>query len=139
MIRNDAMAENQFGKIVREIWTDLPNHYAIELDEFVIMPNHVHCIIIINDSPVGAIHESPLQRDTVSKRRKMLLSKTIGRFKMTSAKRINLCRKSPGIPVWQRGFYEHIIRNDADLHRIREYITNNPLKWALDEENPENL
>ena len=135
---NDSILETDLGKLVRETWAHLPNHYAVELDDFVMMPNHIHGIIIIRDSTVGAIHESPLRKDAKSKRRKMLLSKIIGRFKMTSAKRINLLRETPGRPAWQRGFYEHIIRNDTDLHRIRIYMKNNPLQWALDEENPEN-
>ena len=138
-LRDDLILENHLGRMVRETWIDLPNHYAIDLDDFVIMPNHIHGIVIINNLTVGAIHESPLQRDTKSIRRKMLLSKIIGRFKMTSAKNANILLKKPSLPFWQRGFYEHIIRNDADLYRIRTYIRNNPLQWALDEENPENV
>ncbi len=56
---------------------------------------------------------------------------------MTSAKAINELRKTPGVPVWQRNYYEHVIRNEDDLKMVREYIQNNPLKWALDEENPD--
>lgn len=82
----------------------------------------------------GAIHESPLQTDK-TKRRQMLLAKIIGRFKMNSAKRINEIRNLPGIPVWQRNYYEHIIRNEKELSRIRKYIFNNPARWSLDEEN----
>lgn len=65
----------------------------------------------------------------------MLLAKIIGRFKMNSAKRINEIRNLPGIPVWQRNYYEHIIRNEKELSRIRKYIFNNPARWSLDEEN----
>jgi hypothetical protein len=68
----------------------------------------------------------------------MLLSKIIGSFKMNSAKAINIIRNTPSTCVWQRNFYDHIIRNDADLHRIRMYISNNPLQWSLDKENPNN-
>ncbi|MFN0159507.1 MAG: transposase, partial [Bacteroidota bacterium] len=67
------------------------------------------------------------------------LGRLIGAFKTTSTKEINLLQKRPGPVFWQRGFYEHIIRNEADLYRIRKYITNNPLRWALDEENPDNF
>jgi REP element-mobilizing transposase RayT len=63
----------------------------------------------------------------------------IGRFKMISSKEINLVRQTPGDPVWQRNYYEHIIRNEKDLQNTREYIINNPLQWAFDNENPENI
>ncbi|OHB96567.1 MAG: hypothetical protein A3G17_03300 [Planctomycetes bacterium RIFCSPLOWO2_12_FULL_50_35] len=71
-------------------------------------------------------------------RRKMLIPKIVGFYKMNTAKRINQFRNTPGMPVWQRNYYEHIIRNEEDLNEIRGYIINNPLKWELDEENPEN-
>jgi REP element-mobilizing transposase RayT len=63
------------------------------------------------------------------------LSEIVRQFKTFSAKRINEKRKSTGTPVWQRNYYEHIIRDDNDLHNTREYILNNPLKWFFDEEN----
>jgi len=63
----------------------------------------------------------------------MLLPKIIGRFKMNSAKQINIIRNAPGIPVWQRNYYEHIIRDDESFYRISEYIINNPEKWQEDD------
>ncbi len=69
----------------------------------------------------------------------MLLPKVIGYFKMNSAKRINHLRNSPGIPVWQRNYYEHVIRSESELADSREYIQNNPLQWTLDKENPSNI
>ena len=133
----DQVVLTTSGEVLMRHWDDLPNHYEIELDSHVVMPNHFHGIIIINDQSVGAIHESPLLREQkVIKRRNMLLAKIIGRFKMKTAKEINLLRMKQGFPVWQRNYYEHIIRDDADLHRIRTYIKNNPLQWAIDEENP---
>ncbi|EKD34944.1 MAG: hypothetical protein ACD_75C02115G0001 [uncultured bacterium] len=59
-------------------------------------------------------------------------------FKTFSARRINTLRNNPGCPVWQRNYYEHVIRNEGDLANIRQYIANNPLKWDLDENNPVN-
>ena len=66
----------------------------------------------------------------------MSLSKIIGRFKMVSAKQINILHETPGTPVWQRNYYEHIIRNDESLNRIRKYILDNPVRWAFDRNNP---
>jgi putative transposase len=67
------------------------------------------------------------------------LGRLIGAFKTVSTKRINLVNKSEGVKFWQRDFFDHIIRHDADLHRIRTYIANNPLQWSEDEENPDNI
>ncbi len=137
---NLEMQVNQFGKIVKECWEEIPKKYRnVEKDVFVVMPNHVHGIIIVNDSEmnddnVGAIHELPLQTNYMVQRRRMLLPKIIGRFKMNSAKRINEIRNSAGASLWQRSYYEHIIRNDEELNRIREYIINNPARWLQDEE-----
>ncbi len=137
---DSEMKMNQFGEIVRECWEEIPEKYQnVEMDEFVVMPNHFHDIIIINESKmndgdVGAIHELPLRTDDMVQRRRMLLPKIIGRFKMNSAKRINEIRDYPGESVWQRNYYEHIIRDEDELIRIREYIYNNPKRWPRDEE-----
>lgn len=164
-IANGVMRLNPMGEMVAECWHALPNHYTnIVLDEFVIMPNHIHGIIIINDDDittavVGAIHESPLpespptesprpessptesppsesvsRNEWIQQRRQMLLPKIIGRFKMQSAKHVNQHRNKTGVALWQRNYYEHIIRNEQSLHRIRNYIRNNPLQWDKDNE-----
>jgi len=123
-----------YRQIIQRIWNELTNRYPqVRLDEFVIMPNHVHGIIWII---VGAIHESPLQKVQKQKPRS-LLSKIIGHFKMNTAKQINILRATPGIPLWQRNYYEHIIRTEDELNCLREYIRNNPLRWELDRENPD--
>jgi REP element-mobilizing transposase RayT len=126
------------GKIVEECWNDIPNHFPnVELDEFVVMPDHIHGIIIIHE-PVGAIHESPLPA-SVYERRTMMLPKIVGRFKMNSAKRINILLAASGSHVWQRNYYEHVLRDDKDLNNIRNYIAGNPVRWALDAEHPDTL
>jgi REP element-mobilizing transposase RayT len=125
---NSEMQLNEAGQAVYKVWAGLPRYYSgIELDAFVIMPNHVHGIIVIR-SNVGAIHESPLQLKPTTtapnvNRRRMLLSKVIGRFKMVTAKHINELRRSSGIAVWQRNYYEHIVRDDESLNRLRQYIS----------------
>ena len=145
------MVLNAAGIIVRDEWLKCARMRSeYELDEFVVMPNHFHAIIKFSDT-VGAIHELPLQQNdaitgmtspnhesplqmTRTQRRNMGLSKLIGRFKMLSAKQINAVRQSHGIPVWQRNYYEHIIRSETELNRIREYVTNNPANWEKDDE-----
>jgi putative transposase len=125
------MQLNDAGRMIQSLWNELPTFYSgSEIDAFVIMPNHFHGIIILNES-VGAIHESPL-RMTVTERRNMAIPKMIGRFKMTSSKRINQFRETPGATVWQRNYWERVMRNDIELDAFREYIANNPLQWHLD-------
>jgi len=99
----EKMRLSRNGEIVQRYWEDIPNHCEnVELDEFIIMPNHIHGIITLTEL-VGAIHESPLQM-TQRQRRTMTLSKVIGRFKMSTAKDINLINKTSGRPVWQRSY-----------------------------------
>ncbi len=124
------MHPGESGLIVHGFWDKLPDRFPrVTLDTFVLMPNHVHGII-----DVGAIYELPLR--TLS-RRSMLIPMAVGRFKMNTAKQINQVRGTPGVPVWQRNYYEHVVRNEDEMNRIREYIVNNPLRWALDRENPQ--
>ena len=134
---NGEMRLTRLGEIVKTSFTDLPHRYQeIELDYFTVMPNHIHVIIAITN--VGAIHELPLPPNDPMHRRRMLIPEIIGYVKMNTAKRINQSRNTPGARVWQRNYYEHIIRNDDELNQMREYISQNPLQWELDEENPRN-
>jgi REP element-mobilizing transposase RayT len=133
---------NEFGQIVDEFLRRIHGHFRdVKINEFIIMPNHFHGIMLIESDDVGAIHELPLRNATEHKqqRRRMLLPKIIGWLKMNSAKCINQIRNTHGVPVWQKNYYEHIIRNEDELNRIREYIINNPLKWTEDENNPANI
>jgi REP element-mobilizing transposase RayT len=156
---------NDFGQIVLSCWQQIPIHFSnTVMDAFVVMPNHIHGIIlitnypagpcqasleeqIINPDPVGARHASPLQRqqpiNPVGPRqaspawRHPSLGHLVGAFKSASTRQIRNCVGLADFAVWQRNYYEHIIRNDKSLTRIREYIFNNPLSWHLDRENQE--
>ena len=133
-IVNGVVQLSDFGRVVMECWKAVPEHFQdVELDEFVVMPNHVHGIIVI--SAVGTIHELSLQNDPRSRRR-MLLPKVVGYLKMNTAKRINEIRETPGTPVWQRNYYEHIIRHDDEMKQLRNYIANNPIGWESDKYHP---
>ena len=130
-IKDNVMNSNQFSQVVKDIWHSLDNRYKeVILDEFVIMPNPIHGIIFI-DNPVEIIHELSLPKE----RRKMLLPKVVGYFKMNRAKLINQLRDTQGQSVWQKNYYEHIIRDEVSLTKVGEYIVNNPLKWHQDIEN----
>ena len=122
------------GSLVNKAWRNLEQHYQnIELDEFIVMPNHVHGIIWIhgkspNEDTVGeGLRPSPTDTD-----QPYGLPEIICAFKSFSARAINAHQSTRG-SFWQRGYHEHIIRNYADLNQHRAYIRNNPLKWALDE------
>jgi len=120
----------------------IPDHFPhVLLDEFVVMPNHVHGILVMMPThDVGATHASPLQNDDTPARPRgpqpRSVASIVGPFKSAAAKRINEQRGTPGAPIWQRNYYEHIIRDDESLNQIRQYIAENPLRWYLDRENP---
>ncbi|HEX6982374.1 MAG TPA: transposase [Balneolaceae bacterium] len=151
-IKGCAVSLNEMGSIAEKFWQKIPKRYEnVELDSHIVMPNHFHGIVKINDGHVGVIHESPLRgrkyddlRETDpeqyrKKRRNMLLPKIIGWYKMNVSKRINQIQGTPGEKVWQRNYYEHIIRDDQSLERIRYYIINNPARWEEDQNNPQNF
>lgn len=135
---NEEIHLSKEGEIVKEEWLKTPKiRPEIELDVFTIMPNHIHGIIIIKDESiitkgvVGMHGRASLQRQHSS------LGSFVAGFKSITTKRINIFRKTPHAYIWQKRFYDHIIRNEKDLNNIRDYIINNPLKWSLDKENPE--
>ncbi|MFC1493789.1 transposase [Thermodesulfobacteriota bacterium] len=119
---------NDFGRIVdEELKKSKFIRDEIILDQYVIMPNHIHCIISISsDNNAGGQPATPT-RGT--------LSSFVNGFKSAVTTRINTLRNMPGEPVWQRSFYDHIIRNKRSLNAIREYIQDNPLNWERDIDN----
>jgi len=122
---------NDLGRLVVKSWIWLAERYPyVELDEFIIMPNHLHGILVVSDHCRGDSRTAP-----TSKRKP--LGRIIGAFKTVSTKRVNILRRTPGAPLWQRGFYEHVIRDTDNINLIHEYIITNPARWALDRENPE--
>jgi REP element-mobilizing transposase RayT len=143
---------NDAGRIIQAAWDELPDHYpGVECNEFIVMPNHVHGIIVLvndggggpNDVGAGLKPARPGSRPTTAPRAGLKLAPTrhglpeiIRAFKTFSARRINDLRRTPGAPIWQRNYYEHIVRGDNELIRIREYIANNPSQWEMDRENP---
>ena len=145
------MRLNDAGYIVHEEWQKTavmrPN---VIVDLHMVMPNHFHSIIVVGahcmrpvaagnvgahcgaPNPKGACN-APLRRTSGS------VGSIVAGFKSAVTKRVNALRDNPGCPVWQRNYYEHIIRNKDDLANIRRYIAENPLKWDLDENNPANV
>jgi putative transposase len=122
-----GVAENHIrlskhGSIVKDTWLALPQHYSyISLDAFIVMPNHIHGILIYTC--------------TVDDCRRVALPNVVGSLKSYSTRAINKLRSNNTPPVWQRSFYEHAIRPEEDINDYRQYIMENPLKWHLDELN----
>ena len=140
-IIDGEMVLNEYGIIVQDEWLKTEIIRAeIVLDEYVIMPNHFHAIVsIYRDTNTSVAHTIPAATYTNCSLMKSLpggpKQKSIGAlmsgFKSVVTKRVNEIRQTPGCPVWLRNYYEHIIRNEEDLNRIRQYIINNPVKWGL--------
>ncbi|MEW6536140.1 MAG: transposase [Candidatus Auribacterota bacterium] len=127
-IVNGEMHLNRYGTIAENVWIQIPQHYdGVALDEFVIMPNHIHGII--------AISTDRIESQDVRTAHYGSLSNIIGAYKSLCTKKF---RKfdADADSIWLRSFYDHVVRNDESLHEIREYIRLNPLKWDLDEHNP---
>ena len=123
MVLGSATHLSAYGEVVAECWDDIPYHFKeVRTDAFVIMPNHVHGIIIITDGGRRSSRSS--------------LASVVAFFKYQSTKRINATLGVAGSRVWQRNYSEHVVRDDPTLNRIRQYIMNNPLHWDEDEENP---
>lgn len=146
-VESGLMRLNEYGEIVVSEWiksTEL--RLEIECGEFVVMPNHFHGVVHI----VGAYGNTPVSRDEkkiANSRNKDVLpyaptspSRNLGAmvrgFKGAASRRINQIRNTPGAPVWQRNYYEHVIRDDADYNRIAEYVANNPQRWLEDSLHP---
>jgi putative transposase len=148
------MQLSEVGRIVEECWLAIPEHFPnVILDEYVIMPNHVHGLFEISrNSPESDDFQSDSRRGvacyapTGSRERYSQISPTpeslgtiIRSFKSAVTKRANELYNTPSAPFWQRNYYEHGIRTDQTCDRLRDYIKQNPFMWHEDEENPKNL
>ncbi len=132
------MILNQYGKIIENVWESLPDHHPVELDAFQIMPNHVHFILHIVSGARPMITGASRINDMGASRRAPTgtLGFIVGMFKTECTKQINKLQNTPGRKIFQRNYYEHIIRNEIELSKIRQYIKNNPLFWKKDINNP---
>jgi REP element-mobilizing transposase RayT len=164
-----AMCWNDAGQMVVAQWVALADRFpAVEIDTFVVMPNHLHGIVWICDSkpahrantnrattrvgattrvaPTGVGNGGPVGAGLVPARpnqdRRPTLGGVVGAFKSVTTVAYTRGVKAAGWPgfrgrLWQRNYYEHIIRNDESLRRIRHYIQDNPARWVFDRENPQ--
>ena len=134
------MRLNDDGKTVEACWLAIPTHFpSVHLDAIVVMPNHVHGIVVIADRVVGAKNFSPLRDngDDAQSHSVAIQNDRFyrSRFQNRCDQMVSRKRGTRG-KVWQRNYYEHVIRNEESLSRIRQYIHENPTRWAFDRENP---
>jgi REP element-mobilizing transposase RayT len=138
------MRTNEAGAMVKRVWEELPKFYAgVALDVFVVMPNHVHGIIVLVGAapracPCGGLGTGQPQGVAPT----ITLPDVVHRFKTLTTRRYVEGVKRGWWPVferrlWQRGYYEHVIRDEASLDAIRRYVVDNPSRWAYDRENPQ--
>ena len=131
-ILGDKIFLSEIGLIARDCWKSIPAHFAfVELDEFIVMPNHLHGILIIDES-IRAQHVKPLHAER--KYQNIVagsLSSIIRSYKAAVTKK---CRELGYEYTWHRNFYEHIISRDKELFNIRKYIRYNALKWREEDE-----
>jgi putative transposase len=136
-IADGNMVLNAIGKTAKECWNEIPLHCPnVEIDAFVVMPNHVHGIIRIMDNPRRDVQLN-IPTETYHSRISPRAGSLAVIVRTYKAAVTTICRKN-GIAEfgWQSGFYEHIIRDDRTLARIRDYIASNPQRWICDVENP---
>lgn len=138
-IVGEKMALNDIGRIVSEVWQEIPAHFKdVELDSFIIMPDHVHGIIIIKECAEPIMHSVSTNfknRGAVSEEhglKRRSLGSIVGSFKAEVSRRVNRIHKMEGVSFWQRNYYERIIRSEYELETVRNYIDNNPANWKKD-------
>lgn len=128
------------GRIIEECWQEIPSHFPlVSLDAYVIMPNHLHGIVNINDDHIETAKNglpNPIKNNKSSQNvpQQQSLGAIIGLYKSSATKRIRQRQIYYPNPIWQRNYYEHIIRNEEDYEQIFDYIQANPLNWENDEE-----
>ncbi|MDD5063013.1 MAG: transposase [Candidatus Marinimicrobia bacterium] len=134
-IKNNIMILNDLGKIAEKCWRGIPFHFPnASLLEFIIMPNHIHGIIALSVETsrfIGAVSLRS-KSEHFGKPTRQSIPTIIRSFKSATTKMTNEYRNFNRQPVWQSGYYEHIIRNEDELNRIREYILTNPQNWLKD-------
>jgi REP element-mobilizing transposase RayT len=132
-ITDREMHPSAAGMMVHDVWEALPAHYAgVATDSFVVMPNHVHGIVVLQPE------------DCTGSRAALSLPDVLQRFKSLSTTRYQAGVKREDWPrfagtFWQQSYYERVIRNDKELDEVRRYILDNPARWAMDRENPDNI
>jgi REP element-mobilizing transposase RayT len=125
-IQTIQMELTEIGKIIDNQWNEIPNQFdSVSLDEFIVMPNHVHCIVIIQKR--AQTSSAPTLGHVVRAFKSMCSMEYLHQIKTNGTYK--------PVKIWQRSYYDHIIRDEESLNKIREYIRNNPETWEEDKNN----
>ncbi len=152
-IVDGEMRLSEWGHIVHTFWDAIPEHFPnVSIDDRVTMPNHGHAIIKIDYDRRGAVSAPDIAAPNVAapvdaastigeqgegtSPLRPTLGQIVAYYKYQTTKRINALRGTPGVPFWQRNYWEHVVRDEIDLNRIRQYIASNPRRWHEDQLNP---
>jgi putative transposase len=148
-VADGAMRLNDAGHMAAAVWSNMLEHFPkIELDMFVVMPNHLHGIIVLSEDR-GSLHVQGGHEgrpyalgDGTTMRKAPTIGDIVGAFKSLATLQFvegvkNERWQKFDRRVWQRNYYEHVIRDERDLNRVRRYIDENPLRWEFDQENPQ--
>ena len=140
---------SEYGRVAEESWLWLEEQYRfVTLDAYVIMPNHMHGIVVYGDldgaDGGGGADDGDYASNWGGSRaaategnRRKTLGRLVGAYKTVTTKQINVFREAQGAPFWQRNFWEHIVRNERALLAIRDYIRTNPARWEADQLHPD--
>jgi REP element-mobilizing transposase RayT len=132
--RQLSLQDSAIAEIVEWAWTSIPEHFpSVDLDAFVVMPNHIHGIVVLGARHVGTRHGGHLEDG-----RSPSLSMIMNKFKGAVTREVRIRDLWDGTPFWQPNYYDHVIRA-GELDRIRTYIANNPVAWKYDWENPNRI
>jgi len=136
-IDEGRMQMNECGRIADQRWRTLPDHHLnCELDYYVVMPNHVHGILVLHKDWTGTAGRAPTP-EAFGRPVSRSIPTIVRSYKSSVSRHIGRCRQQKTRPLWQRGYYEHVIRHERELAAIRRYVHENPLQWHIDHENPD--
>ena len=143
-IADGAMRLNDAGEFAARMWNEMPDRLSgLDVDAFVVMPNHIHSILVLSDNAatVGAPLVGARDEDRAATRAAPTIGDIVGGFKSSFTVEYIRGVRTGRFPqfyrrIWQRNYYEHIIRDEPELTHVRRYIDENPLRWEFDQENP---
>jgi REP element-mobilizing transposase RayT len=136
-IVDDKMGASAIGQVAEQCWQATPAHFPdVQLDELTLMPNHLHGILVLPATVPATGDACVAPTKPVSGPARRSIAAIVGSFKSAVTRKINGLHGEPTTPLWQRNYYEHVIRDEHALNQIRQYIADNPRLWAEDAENP---
>ncbi len=136
IIENGEIIMNEYRNITCNYWNNIPNHYNnVELGEYIVMPNHFHGIVLLNNKIINKPKQDVSKKDAINRTPTVTVGNIVRAFKARCTHTINKMNNNIGISVWQRNYYEHIIRNEKSYHQISEYIKSNSINWQDDKFN----